>query len=119
MPMRPSRTITIADLPTSIPDKRIRVCVCYNKGGACFLAGTSEPRGYELSVAPVTVCPGQVIMIGCGGSRAQVEAADRFSQRRLEKIARDALKLPLYGRLLGRVLTKNKLTLIQPEQAAA
>lgn len=88
------------------PIKFIEVRVYYNKGGINYASGNTEPRGYWLSVSPVTIEHRNGMEIRgfrfFSGIKSFIEPAARFSAKKLEQIAatvRDAPPAGLAGML--------------------
>ena len=61
--------------------------VYYSKGGTSYLSGTVSPRGYYLSVTPVTCRSGMVSHTLFSGARKLLMQTKRFSSKQLEQAA--------------------------------
>lgn len=106
-----SRSIKIADLPTTTPNKFIEIKVHYNQGGMNYFSGSSTPRGYRLSVTPVTLEDSGRSFLLFSGVAHTIETTNRFNAKWLESLAAQGDKLPKYKESLAYVLAKENLTL--------
>ena len=90
----------------------IEIVVDYDIGGANMFSGGSIARGYYISVTPVETGDGFRVTGAFTGICDLMEEASRFSQKVLERLAKDALQHPHLPQMLARVLRKNNLTLL-------
>lgn len=63
----------------------IDVEVYYSKGGMNYLSGGRTPRGYYLSVTPVTRKNGMVSTILFSGTKKLLMPANRYSAKQFEQ----------------------------------
>src|SRR5579863_7708018 len=96
-------------LPTKVPNKFLVVDLYYNLGGMNYFTGTSEARGYYLSVTPEERTNGMRIATAFTGTKQLVLAVQRQSPKSLAKAIE--LAQPLKVNLISHVLAKNKLEL--------
>lgn len=87
----------------------------YELGGVNPFTSNNEPRGYFLSVGPMTrdEARGMRRFMAWSGTKMLVEPANRFSQKKLEEVAAKVPEHPDYKRLIQLVAAKNKLTLAE------
>lgn len=62
----------------------IEVSVSYSKGGLSYITGKTSPRGYYISVTPVTKNDDMVSFILFTGYRQLLFEADRYSAKQFE-----------------------------------
>jgi hypothetical protein len=106
-----SRKILLKSLPTTEPNRFLEVEVYYEEGGMSFLSGSFNKRGFYLAVQPVKMEGCFKSMTAFSGTKALVEEAKRFSARKLQDVAIQALQLPIYRKLLDHVLAKGDIHL--------
>jgi hypothetical protein len=106
-----SRKILLKRLPTTDPDRILEVEVYYDEGGLSYFTGGVNKRGYYLAVQPVKLDGGFRSITAFSGTKALVEETKRFSARKLQEVALQALQLPVYRTLLGHVLAKGNIRL--------
>jgi hypothetical protein len=97
----------VKELPT-VEGKIIEVCVRYQLGGMNYFTGAVEQRGYFIGVTPFTHEGNMKSFSMFSGNKSLLMAANRFSQRILEKL--DAPESEV-ERLLNKVLARNNLHL--------
>lgn len=88
------------------PHKFIEIELYYKPGGMNYFSGQSELRGYYLGVTPVEKSNGMSSFTAFSGTCTLINAANRFSQKKLDALAVDR---PTIQRLLDDVNRKNKL----------
>ena len=110
-----SRKILLKQMPTTDPNRFVEVEVYYDEGGLSYFSGGVNKRGYYLAVQPVKLDGGFRSITAFSGAKALVEETKRFSARKLQEVALQALQLPVYRTLLNHVLAKGNIRL----QAAA
>jgi hypothetical protein len=106
-----SRKILLKQLPTTDPDRILEVEVYYDEGGMSYFTGSVNKRGYYLAVQPVKLDGGFRSITAFSGTKALVEESKRFSARKLQEVALQALHLPVYRTLLNHVLAKGNIRL--------
>lgn len=106
-----SRKILLKQLPTTDPDRILEVEVYYDEGGTSYFTGVVNKRGYYLAVQPVKLEGGLRSITAFSGTKALVEETKRFSARKLQEVALQAMQLPIYGTLLDHVLAKGNIQL--------
>ncbi len=106
-----SRKILLKQLPTTDPERILEVEVYYDEGGMSYFTGSVNKRGYYLAVQPVKLQGGFRSITAFSGTKALVEETRRFSARKLQEIASQALQLPVYRTLLNHVLAKGNTRL--------
>ncbi len=63
----------------------LQVSVYYTKGGTSFMTGGTTPRGYYLSVKPVTKRDNMVSFVMFSGHRRLLLETSRFSAKQFSK----------------------------------
>jgi len=106
-----SRKILLKQLPTTDPDRILEIEVYYDEGGMSYFTGSVNKRGYYLAVQPVKLDGGFRSITAFSGTKALVEESKRFSARKLQEVALQALHLPVYRTLLNHVLAKGNIRL--------
>lgn len=106
-----SRKILLKQMPTTDPNRFVEVEVYYDEGGLSYFTGGINKRGYYLAVQPVTLDGGFRSITAFSGTKALVEETKRFSARKLQEIALQAMQLPIYRTLLNHVLAKGNIRL--------
>lgn len=106
-----SRKILLKQLPTTDPDRVLEVEVYYDEGGMSYFTGSVHKRGYYIAVQPVKLAGGFRSITAFSGTKALVEETKRFSARKLQEVALQALQLPVYRTLLNHVLAKENIRL--------
>jgi hypothetical protein len=106
-----SRKILLKRLPTTDPDRFVEVEVYYDEGGMSYFTGGFNKRGYYVAVQPVKLDGGFRSITAFSGTKALVEETKRFSARKLQEVALQALHLPVYRTLLNHVLAKGNIRL--------
>jgi hypothetical protein len=106
-----SRKILLKQLPTTDPDRILEVEVYYDEGGMSYFTGGVNKRGYYLAVQPVNLEQGFRSITAFSGTKALVEETKRFSAKKLQEVAQQALHLPVYRTLLNHVLGKANIRL--------
>jgi hypothetical protein len=106
-----SRKILLKQLPTTDPDRILEIEVYYDEGGMSYFTGSVNKRGYYLAVQPVKLYGGFRSITAFSGTKALVEESKRFSARKLQEVALQALHLPVYRTLLNHVLAKGNIRL--------
>ncbi len=101
-----SRKILLKQLHTTDPERILEVEVYYDEGGMSYFTGSFNKRGYYLAVQPVKLEGGFRSITAFSGTKALVEETKRFSTRKLQEVASQALQLPVYRTLLNHVLAK-------------
>lgn len=99
------RSAKVAKFETSNPNRRISVSVSYTEGGRSLSGDSWQDRGYLCNVHGVLVhkLDGEgghdgdyeTIKLGEGGS-FELETAKRFSQKKLDELAKMVQRLILY-----------------------
>lgn len=93
--MSRERSIVIKDIEVGANEKEstrkniIRVDVNYRIGGINYMSGDNWPRGYYLSICPMTVGNGFTSFIAFSGRAMCLQESKRFSQKVLGQIAAD------------------------------
>ena len=93
-----NRSIVIKDIEVGANSKEpkrkdiIRVDVNYRTGGINYCSGDNWPRGYYLSISPMTVGEDFTSFIAFTGRATQLLDAKRFSQKKLQEVASDVEK---------------------------
>lgn len=106
-----SRKILLKQLPTTDPNRILEVEVYYDEGGMSYFTGSVNKRGYYLAVQPVKLDAGFRSITAFSGTKALVEETKRFSARKLQEVALQAMQLPIYRTLLNHVLAKGNIQL--------
>ncbi len=106
-----SRKILLKQLPTTDPNRILEVEVYYDEGGMSYFTGGVNKRGYYLAVQPVKLDGGFRSITAFSGTKELVEETKRFSARKLQEVASQALQLPVYRTLLYHVLAKGNVRL--------
>ena len=106
-----SRKIVLKQLPTTDPNRIVEIEVYYDEGGLSYFTGGVNKRGYYLAVQPVKLDGGFRSITAFSGMKALVEETKRFSARKLQEVALQALQLPVYRSLLDHVLAKGNIRL--------
>lgn len=106
-----SRKILLKQLPTTDPDRILEVEVYYDEGGMSYFTGGVNKRGYYLAVQPVKLDGGFRSITAFSGTKALVEETKRFSARKLQEVALQAMQSPIYRTLLDHVLAKGNIQL--------
>lgn len=84
----------------------IDVEVYYTKGGANYLSGGTTPRGYYLSVSPVTHKNGMVSTIMFTGKKKLLMQSNRYSAKQFEQaVQKGRLEAP---ELIKQVIDEEK-----------
>ncbi len=105
--MSNNRSIKIANLPTTTPDKFIQIIVNFQDGGMNYFSSSSERKGFYLSVTPVEIKNGMVAFMMFSGIKG-------FNAKKLAAHAIAAPTSELLIKLVGVVLAKENLTLLSP-----
>lgn len=106
-----SRKILLKQLPTTDPERILEVEVYYDEGGMSYFTGNVNKRGYYLAVQPVKLDGGFRSITAFSGTKALVEETKRFSAKKLQEVALQAMQLPIYRTLLDHVLAKGNIQL--------
>lgn len=106
-----SRKFLLKQLPTTDPDRILEVEVYYDEGGMSYFTGSVNKRGYYLAVQPVKLDGGFRSITAFSGTKALIEETKRFSAKKLQEVALQALHLPVYRTLLNHVLAKANIRL--------
>jgi len=106
-----SRKILLKQLSTTDPERFLEVEVYYDEGGMSYFTGSVNKRGYYLAVQPVKLDGGFRSITAFSGTKALVEETKRFSARKLQEVALQAVHLPIYRTLLDHVLAKGNIRL--------
>lgn len=114
-----SRKIVLKQLPTTDPNRIVEVEVYYDEGGLSYFTGGINKRGYYLAVQPVKLEGGFRSITAFSGTKAIIEETKRFSARKLQEVAVQALQLPVYRTLLDHVLAKGNIRLQDSATAVA
>lgn len=114
--MARNRNIIVQEFPTNCPNnRRLRMEISYDIGGANYFSGGSTPRGYHLHGQLYTKGNGFESFNPMDGYRNLIEEADRYSKKKLEEVAKNIFSNPLYKQVRDAVLAKSNLT-IQEEK---
>lgn len=106
-----SRKIVLKQMPTTDPNRMVEVEVYYDEGGLSYFTGGVNKRGYYLAVQPVKLEGGFRSITAFSGTKALIEETKRFSAKKLQEVALQALHLPIYRTLLNHVLGKGNIRL--------
>ena len=106
-----SHHLRLQRLPTVIANQFVDVNLRYDLGGISFATYQPKPRGYYLSIQPITVEGGFEKFVAFTGQACCVETADRFNRRRFDTLAELHQTSELRAKMLEAVLTKQGLTL--------
>lgn len=113
-----SRKIVLKQLPTTDPNRIVEVEVYYDEGGLSYFTGGVNKRGYYLAVQPVKLEGGFRSITAFSGTKAIIDETKRFSARKLQEVALQALQLPVFRTLLDHVLAKGNIRLQNAATAA-
>jgi hypothetical protein len=99
------KTIPLKDDPEG---RNLEISLSYSLGGMNYFTNNPEPRGYYLHVTPIARINGFVSFTAFSGFKVLVEAAERFTQNKL-----DSLTVPdeMIQRLVMKVCVKNGFSL--------
>ena len=114
-----NRKVELARLELVNPEKpgtTLDVECYYDLGGPNPFSGRFDPRGYFLSVSPVTREENWKSFTAFSGIRTCLQPANRFSQKTLEQVAATALQSGLYPKLVAAVCEKNKVVLVEGQE---
>lgn len=73
-------------------DNALMISVYYDMGGVSWATGDRKPRGYYLSVTPVSWSPTVRSVRGFSGTYMLLRHAGRFSSKTLQALAQEYLK---------------------------
>lgn len=105
-------------LKTTTPNKFIRVQLHYCEGGMNYFSGEVNKRGYRLSVQAIEdKGDGCISFMMFHGVAHTAEETKRFNARRLEELAAQGDKLPMYNECIQKVLRDENLVLAPVESA--
>ena len=82
------KTIKLAQ-PNEFKNEHLRVEVYYSLGGMNYFTGETEPRGYWVSIQPMTITQNCTSFTGFTGVKGLLAQAHRFSQKGLESASQD------------------------------
>ena len=81
------RTVVIGDEQLPEQNEFLRTEVYYSEGGANYFSGSSNARGYYVSVKPIKIESGCVSFMLFSGCKKLVLESKRFSAKTLEAVA--------------------------------
>ena len=110
--------ITNPEDPNRPGKTTLDVEVYYDLGGPNYFTGGNSPRGYYLSVSPVTRNGAWKSYLGFSGVKQCIQPANRFSQKVLEQIAATALQHEVYPKLVAHVVGKGNFVLAEGQDKA-
>ena len=113
------RKITLEQLPLSAEKKFLKVQVYYNPGGMNIFLGSTQKRGFYLSVTPVEIDGNFTKTLAFSGTCALVKESARFSAKQLQEVADSLNGDPIYQKLVDHVMAKNNLQFASEVQATA
>ena len=84
----------------------LEITVYYSLGGSNYLRGGKTPRGYYLSVTPVTKGDGSISYVMFSGQSRFLFETQRFTTKQLERAVEMSKKFE--DELIAAVVEKNK-----------
>jgi hypothetical protein len=114
--MKTDRIVLSRETVKSDKANTIKTEVYYNKGGINVFSGKNEPRGYWLSVTPVTVEQRngygvESFIMSMGGYKQFLQEASRFNRGTLEKVVEGEMVKKYQPLMLARI--KNDLGIVE------
>ena len=106
-----SHQLRLQRLPTTTANQFVDVKLRYDLGGINFATYQPKPRGYYLSIQPITVEGGFEKFVAFTGQACCVEKAERFNRRRFDTLAELHQTSEIRNRMLEAVLASQNLTL--------
>lgn len=98
--------------PNEFNQEHLEVEVFYSLGGMNYFSGRVEPRGYWVSVQPMTKTRMCSSFVGFTGVKGLIREAHRFSQKTLEEVSKD----PFIKEVLNEFVEKHDLILEGPAE---
>ena len=98
--------------PNEFNQEHLEVQVFYSLGGMNYWTGRREPRGYWVSVQPLTKTRVCTSFTGFTGVKGFIKEANRFSQKALEEASHD----PYVKEVMEGFIEKHNLKLEGPAE---
>ena len=83
---------TVSGATITGKNNRIMLSIFYTLGGLSYLSGETSPRGYYVSVTPVSESHGCISMRLFNGFKKLLQPAKRYSAKTLPGLEEDAQK---------------------------
>lgn len=84
----------------------LEVSVAYSKGGMSYFSGQVSPRGFYLSVTPVTKGNGMVSFTMFSGIKRLLLEVNRYSDKQFDRAVE--MSKAVEGELIAAVVEKNR-----------
>ena len=84
----------------------IKVSVYYSKGGHSYFSGRSEPRGFYISVTPVTRANGMESFIMFSGYKELICEVNRYSDKQFDRAV--DMSTAIEPKLIAAIIEKNR-----------
>lgn len=107
-----------AVLKTTTPGKVIVVAVYYDKGGANYFSGTTEARGYYLSVCPEERADGMRMYAAFSGVKKCVLPVSRKGSASAALAVRMVLSDVKTADMIQELATRSRLEIADPDWRA-
>ena len=98
--------------PNKFNQEHLEVSVFYSLGGMNYFSGRVEPRGYWVSVQPMTKTRMCMSYEGFTGVKGLIAKTHRFSQKALEEASRD----PFVKEVMDEFIKEHNLILEGPAE---